>query len=122
MCTNIYNFKVGVQIQMSAAGLYKIFDTDYANILEHTGSRGFKDQFEIVINSDGRVTSTFSASVDLYFLHGILMWVAWGFFGLLQLASNWYLKMFWRTSMWLHRLSGIVVWTITATMSLIVIY
>jgi hypothetical protein len=47
------------------------------------------------------------------------MWVAWGLFGFLQMASNRYLKPFWRVRMWLHRIFGTIILILTIAMSIL---
>jgi hypothetical protein len=49
------------------------------------------------------------------------MWTAWGILGLVQLATNRYLKAGsgWRYSMWIHRISGSLTLVITLTMALL---
>lgn len=56
---------------------------------------------------------------SIYLKHGWLMWAAWGILGLIQLASNRYLKMFWRVNRAIHIFSGTSIFIITMTMGLL---
>ena len=54
---------------------------------------------------------------EMYLIHGIGMWVAWGLLGLMQMVSNRYMKHHWTVAMWLHRISAGLIWSITVGMS-----
>lgn len=49
------------------------------------------------------------------------MWAAWGIFGLIQLVSNRYLKVYWKLNMWVHRISGSIIWLLTLVMGFMAI-
>lgn len=53
--------------------------------------------------------------------HGLLMWTAWGILGFIQLATNRYLKMYWKINMWIHRIAGSLIWLITLSIGLLAI-
>jgi hypothetical protein len=55
---------------------------------------------------------------DFYKTHGWLMFLSWQILGLLQIASNRWLKAYWRINMWIHRLSGTGLLVITLTMGI----
>jgi hypothetical protein len=47
------------------------------------------------------------------------MFVGWGIFGLIQLMSTRYLKLWWRANMWIHRISGTIILIITIALGLV---
>ena len=49
------------------------------------------------------------------------MWASWGFLGLIQIISNRYLKQFWKASMVIHRVTGILIWFATFLMCIFVL-
>ena len=53
------------------------------------------------------------AEVSFYLIHGYVLWIIWTFFGLFQISSNRYLKHYWRSHLWWHRISGFIVLTFT---------
>lgn len=111
--------KVNQTVDVIFAGLYNTFDSSYSKMPGHTKGKGFIKTIAITIHQDGSITE--SGVSDVYFIHGILLWVAWGILGLLQLASNRYLKHYWKASMWIHRISGIIIWGTTVAMAMWVI-
>ena len=44
------------------------------------------------------------------------MWTGWGFFGLVMIISNRYLKHLWWLHMWIHRIAGSIILLITFIM------
>lgn len=110
--------EVGKPIQMIMGGLYNEFNTSYDLMPGHTRGKGFHSSLEIMILEDGRIVKTGS---DPYYLHGIVLWGAWGLLGLLQIASNRYIKSKWHIAMLIHRITASIIWLSTIIMSLIVI-
>ena len=89
--------------------------TSWAAFTYHGNNRG---KFTMRIPTSGVVNgggaSDGNRNLDFFFIHGWLMWAAWTVFGLIQVASNRYLKPFWRVSMWVYRISGALILLITA--------
>ena len=48
-----------------------------------------------------------------YLLHGILLYISWGAFLIIQVCSARYLKQFWYVNMWVHGLFGCATGIIT---------
>ena len=48
-------------------------------------------------------------ALSWYLIHGYAMWATWTFFGLFQIATNRYLKHYWQSHMWMHRISGSII-------------
>ena len=67
----------------------------------------------IMIRGDGAIVLSNADVFDFYKFHGFMMWAAWGVFGLVQLATNRYFKIYWRYVMWIHRISGTLILLIT---------
>jgi len=83
----------------------------------HNNDRGF---FSIqVLPNNLVIIGNDKAFFDFYALHGGLMWVAWGILGLIQLSSTRYLKVYWWLNMWIHRIAGTLILTITLTMGIL---
>src|SRR5437660_626849 len=59
-----------------------------------------------------------ASSKNYMLIHGWLLWVAWTFFAMLQILSNRYLKHYWYINMWVHRISGLMITTLTIAMVL----
>lgn len=76
------------------------YSTRTAKLDKHEGY-GY---FAIEITTNGDVLE--KPALPFYLIHGWLMWVTWGLLGLLQLASNRYLKPFWQVNKLFHALSG----------------
>ena len=55
-------------------------------------------------------------------IHGWALWAAWGILGLVQIASNRYLKVFWKVHMWIHRIGGTLIFLITIALSIVGIW
>lgn len=79
--------------------------------LAYHGLRPYFGFFAIEIASDGSVTENLETFnyFEFYTFHGWLAWAAWGFLALVQVISNRYLKMYWKASMWIHRISGMFI-------------
>lgn len=84
--------------------------------------------FNLQFNTDGTTTSDGKiitesdegiSSGDLALIHGWLMWVAWGLFGFVQIASNRYLKFMWRIHIWIHRIAGSLIMLITIALGIV---
>ena len=75
----------------------------------HHSNRGY---FSILINSFGDVISA-DEGFDFFKFHGCMMWVAWCLLGLIQISSNRYMKVYWKYSMWIHRVGGAIILLIT---------
>ena len=88
--------------------------TDDSKIRFHNNGFGY---WGFRIRGDGTFEEPDGSNFDFYKFHGFMMWAAWGIFGLVQLASNRYLKVYWRLSMWIHRISGLIILLITLTLS-----
>jgi hypothetical protein len=58
---------------------------------------------------------------SIYLKHGWLMWAAWGILGFIQIASNRYLKIFWKVNRLIHVFSGFSIFIITMVMGLLAI-
>ena len=53
-------------------------------------------------------------NINFFLIHGTAMWIAWGLFAIVQIASNRYMKgSHWDTRMWVHRISGGIIVVIT---------
>ena len=61
----------------------------------------------------GKSTST----VDIMWIHGWVLWFAWGFLGFIQIASARYLKIFPKVNMYIHIISGIIINFLTILLS-----
>lgn len=48
-----------------------------------------------------------------------ILWAAWGLLGFLQIASSRYLKVYWKCSMLLHRISGVFIVVMTIALSIV---
>ncbi|TNV83375.1 hypothetical protein FGO68_gene16315 [Halteria grandinella] len=113
-----YTIRVGNLTRMSYAGSYLSFSLLRAKYLPyHIKGMGFYGNFDLTINQDGTISITEES--DFYIFHGFLLWFAWGVLGLLQIISGRHIRQFWKTSMWLHRISGILNLAITMTMVLL---
>lgn len=44
--------------------------------------------------------------------HGWLMWVSWGIFGVIMVGSMRYLRHYWKAGVWIHSISGTIVFLI----------
>jgi|LauGreDrversion4_2_1035121.scaffolds.fasta_scaffold224039_2 hypothetical protein len=55
---------------------------------------------------------------DLYVVHGIVFATCWGLLALLQIAAARWLKMYHKVSMWIHRISGFVIFLATFIMAM----
>src|ERR1700733_3557570 len=53
-----------------------------------------------------------------FFLHGWMLWIAWGILGFWQIGTMRYLKPFYRPSVWFHIISGTFILLITLTFCL----
>ena len=71
----------------------------------------------IIIRGDGAIVLSDVKVFDFYMFHGLMMWAAWGIFGLVMLATNRYLKVYWRSVMWVHRIAGTLILLITFVVS-----
>jgi hypothetical protein len=53
-------------------------------------------------------------NINFFLIHGSAMWLAWGVFSVVQIASNRYMKgSHWDSRMWIHRLSAGIMVAIT---------
>jgi hypothetical protein len=77
---DIETLTVGKAFGFMMAASYDKFTGGYDEIPTHDHHRGFKKFMNLKIHPDGtiQVISLF----DIYWLHGVLLWVAWGGFGL----------------------------------------
>ncbi|CDW78413.1 cytochrome b5-like heme steroid binding domain containing protein [Stylonychia lemnae] len=100
-----YNYKIQRQVQIP---LIWAKNTKGSYLTEHqeTGS------FEFTINLDG----SFDGIIDnggtdnsLYYIHGWILWAAWGILGLVQIAFNRYLKIFWKWNKYVHYVCGMLI-------------
>ena len=57
--------------------------------------------------------------INLTLLHGWLLWVGWGFLGLVQFMSTRYFKMYWKAYMWIHGITGTLILLITIAMGVV---
>lgn len=55
---------------------------------------------------------------DPLFVHGWVLWAAWGLMGFLQIASLRYLKMFPKINLWVHVINGTAMTVLTIIFSL----
>jgi hypothetical protein len=71
--------------------------------------------FAIEIDDSGNVkyVSTDIGHFDFYVFHGWTAWAAWGLLGFIQVFSNRYMKVYWKASMWVHRICGFLILAIT---------
>lgn len=115
---NTYVIPIGEDFDFLAAGLFTkyVFNSTYDKMPGHAGGKGFSKIMKLQISKSGKIS--IAGSFDLYLLHGIAMWAAWGILGLLQLSSTRYLKMYWKSSIWIHRISAMLIWTTTFVMAL----
>ncbi|CDW84971.1 cytochrome b5-like heme steroid binding domain containing protein [Stylonychia lemnae] len=105
---------------------FRQFESSESVTLKYHGgdNRGI---FKIFVDLSGGISDASGEgyseddSFDFYVYHGWLMWVSWGLFGLIQLASNRYLKMYWKVNMWVHRLSGSIIWILTLVFGFIAV-
>ena len=88
------------------------------NVSYHKDGHGY---WNIQINNDGTVTEIIVTPFNFHKFHGFMMWAAWGIFGLIQLATNRYLKVYWRYVMWVHRISGTIILLITFIIGILAI-
>ena len=90
------------------------------NITFHGPNKGV---FSILILESGVTHGEImpDGTVDILFYHGWLMWVSWGFFGFMMIASNRWLKRFYWINMWIHGFSGMMILIITFVMGLIAV-
>ena len=93
----------------------------HENITNHGEYFGL---FSMLINTD--LTITYgdinpNEQKKVFSCHGWLMWLAWGFFGFIQIASNRWLKPFYKLNMWMHRICGTAILILTLVMSFIAI-
>jgi hypothetical protein len=72
-----------------------------------------------VIGANGVIKAT--SDFDIYLGHGILMWLAWGVFGFVQILSNRYLRKHWKYAMLTHRISATLILLISISSSIFVI-
>lgn len=49
------------------------------------------------------------------------MWASWGILGLIQIINMRYLKQFWKDSMIIHRITGLLIWFATIVMCILVL-
>jgi hypothetical protein len=73
-------------------------------------------------NSTNLITPESSTTAEstrmFYVIHGWLLWVAWGIFGLIQISTTRYLKTQWRYGMWIHGISGVIIMMLTIVLGL----
>jgi glucan phosphoethanolaminetransferase (alkaline phosphatase superfamily) len=93
---------------------------DPPTIKYHGKNKGF---FEIFLNKDLTVTGEAKEFViaEFYYIHGWLMWGAWGLLSLLMIVSNRHLKHVWWLHMWIHRLGGTFILLITLIMGILAV-
>jgi hypothetical protein len=78
----------------------------------HKRDRGF---FDFILHSNGTSALINEPSVKplLFFIHGWMLWIAWGILGFVQIATNRYFKPYFKICNWLHIISGIAIFMIT---------
>ena len=112
--------KVGEPIDFLYAGIIKVDAIDdYTKIAPHAFGNGFDGYMQIRIETTGYVNEL--NVFDLYVIHGIVFAVIWGLLALLQIAAARWLKMYHRISMWVHRISGFLIFLGTFIMAMITI-
>lgn len=79
-----YVIPIGETFDFLAAGLYPeyVFNSTYSKMPGHAGGKGFSAKLKIQISKDGSVAQVSEDHFDLYLLHGLAMWTAWGLLGL----------------------------------------
>jgi len=108
---------VGEPIDFIYAGLEKANSIDdYSKISAHAGGNGFSGNMQIKIESTGYVNQL--NVFDLYVVHGIVFAVCWGLLALLQIAAARWLKMYHNVSMWIHRITGFLIFVGTFVMAM----
>ena len=75
--------------------------------LELTSSNNTED----ITNAEG--SSVFVDKTDMEMIHGWVSWSAWTILGFIQIASNRFLRKFWRVHMWIHIISGMLILILT---------
>ena len=91
------------------------FSEDRGSFVNHQSNYG---PFALDINENGTISLTTPKSKSIAIAHGYLLWVAWGVLGYVQIASSRYLKVFWRSYMWIHRITGFIILIITIVLSI----
>lgn len=103
---------------MNYAGTYSSFSAvKVRSVPTHDKGKGFDGTFDLLINADGSITLT--ESPKFYIIHGYFLWFAWGLLGFLQILSTRHIKQYWKTAMWIHRISGVINMLITFILSLL---
>ncbi len=67
----------------------------------------------------GTLVDLSADEVDILYVHGWVLWAAWGVMGFLQLASFRYMRKFSpRIMLWVHSINGVAMTVMTIVMSL----
>jgi hypothetical protein len=66
-------------------------------------------------------SSSTSGGADYELIHGWVLWACWFILGLIMVLSNRYMKVFWRVHMWIHRISGFLIFGGTIALSALLI-
>ena len=91
-----------------------------SRITNHGGNN--RGNFLLRVNSDGTLgAKQVATGPGFHYVHGWLMWVAWGIFGFVQVVSNRYCKILWKYNMWVHGICGTAILTISLVEGLLAI-
>jgi len=113
------SLQAGAEIPFIYAGLEKVdASSNYTDTPGHYGGNGFYGSMKIFINSNGYVDNQLIV-FDFYMIHGIVLGITWGALALLQIAAARWLKMYHKASMWVHRISGFIIFLSTFTMAML---
>ena len=81
-----------------------------------------KGPFKILVKNDLTVDILgIESESDIAYVHGWLMWAAWGLLGLFQILTNRYLKLYWKVNKIFHVIFGFGVLILTFVMGLLMI-
>jgi glucan phosphoethanolaminetransferase (alkaline phosphatase superfamily) len=113
------SLSVGAEIPFILAGIETVdASANYSQTPGHFAGRGFYGTMKIFINTNGYVDNQLIV-FDFYMIHGIVLGITWGALALLQIAAARWLKMYHKASMWVHRISGFIIFLATFIMAML---
>jgi hypothetical protein len=89
------------------------------NTLGITDEDGDEDGNSERDNDEDEDSTRKKANIEL--IHGWFLWITWFILGMIMVLSNRYMKVFWKVHMWIHRVSGFLIFVLTIIFASIII-